>query len=113
MVLQGSVKAEKNKFRIIVLSDISGLEEPDDTQSFIRFLLYSNEFDIEGIIGTGSRYGPSRGDTAYFENLIDAYGQVRDNLLLHSSGYPNRRSFKIGFKTWPTGCGWYGGSRQW
>jgi hypothetical protein len=51
-------------------------------------LLYSNEFDIEGIIGTGSKYGPSRGDIAYFESLIDAYGQVRDNLQLHSSGYP-------------------------
>jgi hypothetical protein len=78
----------ENKPRIIVLSDISGLQEPDDTQSFIRFLLYSNEYDIEGIIGTGSKYGPSRGDIAYFERLIDAYGQVRNNLQLHASGYP-------------------------
>jgi hypothetical protein len=74
--------------RVIILSDISGLAEPDDTQSFIRFLLYSNEFDIEGIIGTGSKYGPARGDIAYFERLIDVYGQVRKNLQLHASGYP-------------------------
>jgi hypothetical protein len=87
MVIHGSVKAE-NKHRVIVLSDISGLDEPDDTQSFIRFLLYSNEFDIEGIIGTGSKYGPFRGDNAYFKSLIDAYGQVRDNLQMHSDGYP-------------------------
>lgn len=78
----------ENRHRIIILSDISGLKEPDDTQSFIRFLLYSNEFDIEGIIGTGSKYGPFRGDIAYFERLINAYGQVRNNLQLHSSGYP-------------------------
>ena len=78
----------QNKHRIVVLSDISGLKEPDDTQSFIRFLLYANEFDIEGIIGTGSKYGPKRGDNAYFHRLIDAYGQVRNNLLLHSTDYP-------------------------
>lgn len=87
LFIHGSVKAETRP-RLIVLSDISGLAEPDDTQSFIRFLLYSNEFDIEGIIGTGSKYGPNRGDTAYFVKLIDAFDQVRDNLLLHSEGYP-------------------------
>jgi len=92
-IAPGSIGAE-NKPRIIVLSDISGLAEPDDTQSFIRFLLYSNEFDIKGIIGTGSKYGPSRGDIAYFESFIDVYGQVRDNLLLHSRGYPAANHLK-------------------
>ena len=85
---------EENRQRIMILSDIGDLAEPDDTQSFIRFLLYSNEFDIEGIIGTGSKYGPSRGDVAYFEKLIDVYGQVRNNLLLHSSGYPTVNHLK-------------------
>src|SRR6056297_845128 len=89
----GSSGAE-NRQRIIILSDISGLNEPDDTQSFIRFLLYSNEFDIEGIIGTGSKYGPSRGDITYFERLIDAYGQVNNNLQLHSGGYPTVNRLK-------------------
>lgn len=83
-----NTNAVEKKQRVIILSDISGLKEPDDTQSFIRFLLYSNEFDIEGIIGTGSKYGPLRGDIDYFEKLIDAYGQVRNNLQVHSSGYP-------------------------
>jgi hypothetical protein len=86
-LFNGHLRAD-NKPRIIVLSDISGLQEPDDTQSFIRFLLYANQFDIEGIIGTGSRYGPTRGDIDYFKKVIDAYGQVRDNLLLHAAGYP-------------------------
>lgn len=92
-LFSGGIRAD-NKTRVIVLSDISGLAEPDDTQSFIRFLLYSNGFDIEGIIGTGSRYGPSRGDIAYFETIIDAYGQVRDNLLLHADGYPTVEHLK-------------------
>lgn len=84
----------ENRHRIIILSDISGLQEPDDTQSFIRFLLYSNEFDIEGIIGTGSKYGPFRGDIVYFEKLIDTYGQVRNNLQLHSDAYPTVNQLK-------------------
>ena len=77
------------KPRIIVLSDISGTAEPDDYQSFIRFLLYSNEFDIEGIIGAGSIYGPGRGDNSYFNEVIDRYGSIRNNLLKHADGYPS------------------------
>lgn len=42
----------ENKHRLIVLSDIEA--DPDDTQSFVRLLLYSNEIDIEGLIATTS-----------------------------------------------------------
>lgn len=77
------------KPRIIILSDISGIAEPDDYQSFIRFLLYSNELEIEGIIGAGSIYGPGRGDNKYFHEVIDKYGSVRDNLLKNAAGYPS------------------------
>ncbi len=76
------------KPRIVILSDISGHDEPDDYQSFIRFLLYSNEFDVEGIIGTGSVFGPDRGDIEHFNTIIDAYGEIRNNLLLHKEGFP-------------------------
>ena len=37
---------EKN--RVIILSDIEA--DPDDTQSFVRMFLYSNEIDIVGAI---------------------------------------------------------------
>lgn len=77
-----------SKTRIVILSDISGTMEPDDYQSFIRFLLYSNEFDIEGIVGAGSIYGPDRGDNQYFNEVIDAYGAVRENLVKHAQGFP-------------------------
>ena len=40
------------KQRVIVLTDIEN--EPDDTQSMIRFLTYSNHWDIEGLIATTS-----------------------------------------------------------
>ena len=35
------------KHRVIILTDIEA--DPDDTESLIRLLLYSNEIDIKGI----------------------------------------------------------------
>ncbi len=43
---------DANKPRVIVLTDIEN--EPDDAQSLVRFLTYSNQFDVEGIIATTS-----------------------------------------------------------
>jgi hypothetical protein len=42
------------KPRVFVLSDIGN--EPDDQMSFVRLLLYSNEFDIEGLVATTSTW---------------------------------------------------------
>jgi hypothetical protein len=42
------------KPRVIVLTDITN--EPDDQQSLVRFLVYSNEFDVEGIVATTSTW---------------------------------------------------------
>lgn len=38
--------------RLVVLTDIGG--DPDDTQSLIRLLVFSNEFDIEALIASAS-----------------------------------------------------------
>jgi hypothetical protein len=40
------------KPRVIVLTDIEN--EPDDAMSMVRFLTYSNQFDVEGLIATTS-----------------------------------------------------------
>jgi len=37
---------------VLVLTDISN--EPDDEESLVRFLVYSNEYDVEGLIATTS-----------------------------------------------------------
>jgi len=42
------------KPRIFILTDI--LNEPDDSQSLVRYLLYSNEFQTEGIVATTSTW---------------------------------------------------------
>ena len=72
--------------RLIVISDIGN--EPDDQMSFIRLLLYSNEFYIEGLIATTSTWQKDATHPETMHALIRAYGQVRPNLLLHAKGWP-------------------------
>jgi len=75
-----------------VLTDITSLtarvREPDDGQSLIRLLLYTNELDLEGLVASSNL---GHGQTVRPELLheaIDAYAAVRPNLLLHSPDYP-------------------------
>jgi hypothetical protein len=72
--------------RVIVISDIGN--EPDDQMSLIRFLLYSNEFDIEGLVAATSTWQKGAVHPETMHTLIHAYGQVRPNLLLHTEGWP-------------------------
>lgn len=78
------VPAEKQ--RVVVLTDITN--EPDDQQSLVRFLIYSNEFDVEGLIATTSTHLRGRVRPDKILELIDAYARVRPNLVLHAAGYP-------------------------
>jgi hypothetical protein len=50
VVLHGQENIKKN--RVIILTDIEA--DPDDTQSMVRLLLYSNQIDIKGLIATTS-----------------------------------------------------------
>jgi hypothetical protein len=81
------------KARLIVLTDIGPWEgEPDDAQSLVRLVLYSNEYDIEGIIPNASWCNPDTSDEGFMNRILDvihAYGKVRDNLLVHAPGYPS------------------------
>jgi Cellulose-binding Sde182, nucleoside hydrolase-like domain/Cellulose-binding protein Sde0182, C-terminal domain len=72
--------------RVIILSDIGN--EPDDQMSFVRFLLYSNEFDIEGLIATTSTWQKNVTRPETMRKLVMAYGEVRKNLQLNASGWP-------------------------
>ncbi len=80
------IKAEKQ--RVIVLTDISN--EPDDEESLVRFLVYSNEYDVEGLIATTSVWLKGTVRPERIQERVEAYGQVRDNLLKHASGYPTK-----------------------
>ena len=50
-----SAPAEETRQRLIVLSDIEN--EPDDSESMVRLLLYSNQIDIEGIVDEAAIVG--------------------------------------------------------
>ena len=92
------------KPRLIILTDIGG--DPDDQQSLIRLMLYSNEFDLEGLIATsaGTLGELPKADvrTDLVREIVEAYGQVRDNLALHAEGFPTvehlRKLIKSGNK---------------
>ncbi|HEX5789481.1 MAG TPA: nucleoside hydrolase-like domain-containing protein [Woeseiaceae bacterium] len=71
------------KTRLFVLTDIGG--DPDDKMSMVRLMTYANHFDIEGLVATSvnGAVNPDR-----IENVVAAYGEVRDNLEQHEPGYP-------------------------
>ena len=95
--------------RTIVTAD----PELDDLNSMIRFLLYANELEIEGLVYASSRFhwrGDGQG-TEFFlpereydrpqtswrwapgerfiDDAVDAYAAVHDNLVVHDHRYPS------------------------
>lgn len=74
------------KPRVVVLTDIEN--EPDDAQSMVRFLLYSNHFDVEALIATTSTHLRNRTAELRIRQIVEAYGKVLSNLLLHEPGFP-------------------------
>lgn len=75
------------KLRVIVTSD----GEIDDECSIVRFLLYANEWDIEGIITSSSQYhwqGHKWAGDDWINPYLDAYEKVYDNLKKHDKDYP-------------------------
>src|SRR6201994_2991336 len=105
----------KMRPRIVITAD----PELDDNNSLIRFLLYSSDLDVEGLIYTSSGYhwkGDGKGtkwyvpgreyarfglDTCpctswrwdpnerFIDHVVDAYGKVYPNLKVHNPRYPN------------------------
>ncbi len=62
--------------------------DPDDMQSMVRFLLYANEFDVEGLIASAGTFAME----AHKDNIlgvIDQYEKVYENLRKHDPTYPN------------------------
>ena len=74
------------KPRLIVLTDIAN--EPDDQMSLVRLLVYSNQFDIEGLVATTSRHLRKGPRPDVIRTVIDAYAKVQPNLLKHEPGFP-------------------------
>ena len=109
-----SAKEKIYKPRIIITAD----PELDDNNSLIRFLMYSSEFDIEGLVYASSQFhwkGDGKGtkfmvqgreytryglnlcpcesyrwkkDERFIHEAVEAYEKVYPNLKIHNSSYP-------------------------
>src|SRR5689334_10195514 len=81
-----------DRIRLIVETDAGG--DPDDEQSLVRFLLYANEWDVEGIIANrptardGENHNPERTGLGIVRAQVRAYSQCYSNLVHHAPGYP-------------------------
>jgi len=78
------------KSRVIILTDVEN--EPDDSQSLVRLVLYSNVIDIKGIIATTSVHMKSDVHPETIRKVILAYEKVQPNLLKHEAGFPDASS---------------------
>lgn len=95
LLLSSHVEAQE-RLRTLVLTDIEN--EPDDAQSLVRFLTYSNQWDIEGIIATTSYWKKtSIADWRIYE-ILEAYKKVQPYLIKHEQGYPTYESLKAKVK---------------
>ena len=73
------------KPRILISTDIGGTD-PDDNQSMAHLLMYSNMFDIEGLVSSPS-YG--QGNKAEILRMIGLYEKDLPKLQKHQNGFPS------------------------
>jgi hypothetical protein len=82
----------QEKLRVMIETDAGG--DPDDEQSLVRFLVYANEWDVEGIIANRPVARPQenlnseRTGLGIVRRLVRAYGQVWPHLNENAPGYP-------------------------
>lgn len=74
------------------MTDIAN--EPDDQMSLVRFLVYSSQFDVEGLIATTSTWVKNKVRPDVIQMLVASYGDVRPKLVQHQPGFPTADSVK-------------------
>jgi hypothetical protein len=88
LTLVTGAAAQAAKPRVIVLTDIEN--EPDDTQSMVRFLVYANQWDVEALVATTSIHQRTKTASASIRKVVSAYGKARDRLIEHEPGFPTQ-----------------------
>ncbi|KAK9427991.1 hypothetical protein V1505DRAFT_395589 [Lipomyces doorenjongii] len=100
--LYRELQSFKSRPRVFILSDISN--EPDDAESLIRYLLYSNQFRTKGLVAVTSTWLKRKVHPEDMETIIHAYGRVVDNLNAHvhpEFPYPTAQSLLDLIRTGP------------
>lgn len=113
---------QQRKPRVVITAD----PELDDNNTIIRAILYSSDFQIEGLVYTSSAFhwkGDGKGTTQYMpgseyarlglcpctswrwapdehfiDNIVDAYAKVYPNLKVHNPNYPSPAELKSKIK---------------
>ena len=83
---------KSSNHRMLVLTDIEA--DPDDAQTLVRLLLYSNQIDLQGIVATTSVHQQTMVAPESIYQVIDAYAKVRDNLAQHEADYPEAQALR-------------------
>src|SRR5258706_12588918 len=84
--------AADERLRLIVETDAGG--DPDDEQSLVRFLLYANEWDVEGLIANrdkardGENVNTERTGLGIGQRQVKAYGECLARLRGHQHHNP-------------------------
>lgn len=92
--------------RVVVSSDIGGTD-PDDFQSMVHLLVYTDTFDLEGLVS--SPYGPGRKE--HILQVIEAYAKDYPNLKTYSDRYPTPDALRTITKQGETEVAPYAGVR--
>ncbi|PYM15691.1 MAG: hypothetical protein DME18_03545, partial [Verrucomicrobia bacterium] len=88
----GTSGAQSERLRLIIETDAGG--DPDDEQSLVRFLLYADEWDVEGIIANrpqardGENKNVERTGLGIVRRLLEAYGKCYPSLAKNDVRYP-------------------------
>ncbi len=93
VAISGYSEVTPAKPRVIATTD----GEVDDRCSMVRFLLYTNEWDVRGLVYSSSKHH-WKGDAdhpekhwepvSWLERQLDAYEEVYENLKQHDPDYP-------------------------
>jgi hypothetical protein len=78
--------------------------DPDDIQSMVRFLLYANELEVEGLIVSSATLANVARKQPLLD-LLDRYDAVDENLRLHDARYPEAATLRSRV--------WQGRDRTW
>ena len=91
-VAEGTAEEELPFHRIRTIITTDG--EIDDQCSLVRYMLYANMFELEGLVSSSSRFHYLTKEGEVFkgrdsnQKWIDAYAEVYDNLCQHAEGFP-------------------------
>ena len=79
--------------------------DPDDVQSMVRFLLYANEFDVEGLVASAGTFA-NVANKRNILDMLDLYAKAYGKLSRHDSGYPTADGLRS--RTWQGRSGAWG-----